>query len=118
MQNGVAAASLDRTIDRYGMNVNGAQRAQLDRQQSLGQAAGTAQAVNTARIDQRERNLGLASSLMQVGRGVNSSALDGMGTAASLEANRNATNAQNKAQAKANQWQTIGTLGSIAAFFL
>lgn len=118
-QTAVGNASLDRSISRYGLNMTGVQRSQLERQQALGNATNTAQAVNTARIDQRDRNLSLAANLMQQGRGVSSSAISGLGDAANSEAQRNAANAQAKAQAKAQRTSTIATgLGIAAAFFL
>ena len=117
-QTRVGDASLDRSISRYGLNMTGVQRAQLERQQAIGNATNTAQAVNTARVDQRDRNLSLAANLMQQGRGVSSSAISGLGDAANSEAQRNAHNAQAKAQAKAQQTSTaIGIVGlGIMAF--
>jgi hypothetical protein len=111
-QVGAGKASLDRSIARYGLNMTGAQRAQLERQRQLGAATNTAQSINTARIDQRERNLGVAADLMMKGRGVSSSAIDGLGQAAGLEAQRNAANAQAKAQSSA---QTLNTALGVAS---
>lgn len=110
-------ASLGRTIDRYGMgNAPGAMQAQLERQRVLGDAESTAQAVNTARLDQRDRNTSLGASLMQVGRGVANQGLSGMGDVSTMEANRNAHNSNLKAQQKAQQNQTAGALATAAIY--
>ena len=118
-QTGSAAGTLERTRERYGMqNVPGAQLDQLERQMQLGDAANAAQTINTARLDQRDRNLSVASTMMQQGRGVAAAGMTGLGNAARNESNRNAANAQLKAQRQSQMWSTIGTLGSIAAFAL
>lgn len=110
-QNILAAEAQSRSLGRRGVQMTGAQAAALQRNSALSNALNNATALNNARVDQRERNLSLGSTVMQLGRGVNSTALEGMGTAASLESSRNAQNAAAKAQSKAN---TLGTIGSIA----
>uniref|UniRef100_UPI00260EC531 hypothetical protein n=1 Tax=uncultured Halomonas sp. TaxID=173971 RepID=UPI00260EC531 len=89
-----------------------AQANMLARTQQLGDATNTAQSMNTARIDQRDRNMTVMADLMMKGRGVASSGIDGLGEAASTESSRNAQNAQAKAADKAQKTSTaIGIVG-------
>lgn len=118
-QTAAADGVLDRTMERYGMqNAPAVQQERLERQQALGDAANAAQTMNTARLDQRDRNMALASTMMQQGRGVAGSGMSALSSAASNEASRNSANAQLKAQRSAQTWSTIGTLGSIAMFMM
>lgn len=107
--------SIDRVKSRYGLGgaPKGFSRV-LERQQAMGDAGGTAQAVNTARVDQRERNLGLMSEMMQVGRGVASQGMSGMADVAGMAAQRDAQNAQASAANKAGRISTAASLGALA----
>lgn len=108
----IGRESTARDISRYGLGMTGAQANMLARTQQLGDATNTAQSMNTARIDQRDRNMTVMADLMMKGRGVASSGIDGLGDAASTEASRNAQNAQAKAADKAQKTSTaIGIVG-------
>jgi hypothetical protein len=118
-QTAVGRGSFDRMLSRYGATGTPTPAlTRLARARSLGEATGTAQAVNTARIDQRERNLGLGSSMMQLGRGVAAQGISGMSDVAGMEADRNAQNSQIKAQNKASNINTAASLGAAAMFFI
>ena len=86
----------------------------MDRNTTLGRI----QAVNTARIDQKAANEELLNDLINIGQGVNRSALSSMGTAAQNAAQLDAAYQQAKAQSRANTFSTIGALGSAAIFAL
>lgn len=118
-QTQVGSESLLRTGSRYGLGdaPKGFTRV-IQRQHEMGNAAGTAQSVNTAKLDQRERNLGLMSNLMQVGRGVAAQGISGMSDVAGMDAARRAQNAQIKAQEKAGMIGTAAGLGAMALAFI
>ena len=82
----------ERNMQMYGTELDADQQAAADRSAEItGQgtqiAAGNlARDASTARYDQLEQNM------VSLGRGVQGAAISGMGSAAGMEANRNATN--------------------------
>ena len=105
----------ERNMQMYGTELDADQQAAADRSAEItGQgtqiAAGNlARDASTARYDQLEQNM------VSLGRGVQGAAISGMGSAAGLEANRNATNQSIYAQNKANAWGAAGSVASMAA---
>jgi len=112
----------DRNKERYGLESTGAltnaQKAELERALNRNTTLGRTQAVNTARIDQKAANEELLNDLINIGQGVNRSALSSMGTAAQNAAQLDAAYQQAKAASRANTFSTIGGLGAAAIFAL
>ena len=107
----------NRNMARYGTELSADQQAAQERSQNLaGQGSqissrNMARDATTARYDQLQRGM------LNLGTGIRSGALSGMGSAANLESQRNQQNQQIYAQKKGNFWNTIGTAASIAAMY-
>ena len=103
-----------RNISRYGGQLTNVQNQQMERALTSGSTLGGIQSVNDARIAQDEANTKLLSDLINIGQGVNRSSQSQLGTSA-----QNATQLKNayqqaKAQSKAQTYNTVGQLGSMA----
>jgi len=99
-----------RTLSRYGASMTGAQQASQNRMNSLGNAANFTGAVNNSVLAQRDRNLGLKSSLMGMGKEQLNVALGGLSSAAGMEASREAQYQRDKAAAHAQNMQMMGQI--------
>lgn len=112
IQQGVA----DRNARRYGIGLLPdqimAQKDATERATSLG----TTNAVNNARIAQKDLNEGLQDNLIDIGNGVQSGAFSALGSAASDATQRKNAYTQAKASSQASTYQAIGTLASAAIF--
>jgi hypothetical protein len=97
-----------RTLGRYGASLTGAQQVSQNRMNSLGNAANYTGAVNNSVLAQRDRNLGLKSSLMGIGNEQLSVALGGLSSAAGMESQREAQYQRDRAAAHASNMQMIG----------
>ena len=104
----------ERILGRYGASVTPAQRQAMERSSESASTLGGIQAVNDAKMRQKDLNEGLAANLISIGQGVNVNAQQMMGTAASAQAQRNAAYESAKAANKAATYQTVGTLASTA----
>lgn len=103
----------ERQRSRYGYNETA-----LDKQHQQDTAAGAEgltydTLVNSARVDQYERNVGLRGDLMNLSRGIATSATEGMSTAANLQANREMNNDNIAAQNKASKYSFMGQAGGM-----
>lgn len=107
-----------RSMERYGTNLTPAQRQQMQRGLATSGTLGRIQAVNDARIAQKDLNNATLASLISIGQGVNVNAQQGLASAAANQAARNNAYEQAKAQSKAATYQTIGGLASSAIMFL
>ena len=103
-----------RNIERYGMNLTGAQQRQMRRALQRGSTLGGIQAVNDARIAQDEANTRLLSDLINIGQGVNRASQSQLATSAQNAVQLKNAYQQAKANSKAQTYQTIGSLGSTA----
>jgi hypothetical protein len=106
----VSAGMQQRTMSRYGASMTPAQMAASKRMNSLGNASSYSGAVNNSVLDQRDRNLGLKSSLMGMGNEQLNTALDGLGSAAGMEASREAAYQRDKANAHASNMNMLGQI--------
>ena len=104
----VSAGMQQRTLGRYGASMTPAQQAAQQRMGSLGNAASYTGAVNNAAVDQRDRNFGLKSALMGMGKEQLSVAMGGLGSAAGMEASREAEYQRAKASAHASNMNMLG----------
>jgi len=107
-----------RDARRYGVNVSNAARQDSTANLSIAQAAGDADTMNEARLNQFDRNRSFRNELINVGRGVASGAQDGLGQAAQMQGQRDANNRAAKAQHDAQQMQMLGSLGALAILAL
>ncbi len=107
---GVAA----RNSQRYGVALTPAQIQQQELRLQRANTLGGIQAVNDAKIAQRESNTALLSDLINIGQGVNRAAQSQLGSAAGDATARRNAYTQAKAASKANTYSTFGSLASAA----
>lgn len=119
---GVAAAltqgAATRNAQRYGVALTPAQLQQQELRLQRANTLGGIQAVNDAKIAQRESNTALLSDLINIGQGVNRASQQQLGSAAADATARRNAYTQAKAQSKANTYSTIGSLASAAILFM
>ena len=109
---GIAA----RNASRYGVGLTPDQLKAQNASITQSGALGASDAINNARFAQKDANNQLLDSLIDIGSGVNATALGQLGSAAqSATARRNAYT-QAKAASSANTIGTIGQLGAAAMF--
>jgi glutamate mutase epsilon subunit len=111
----------ERNASRFGVNITPEMRQQQELRLQRANTLGGVQAVNDAKIAQREANTQLMADLINIGQGVNRSSQQQLGSAAQdASARQNAYN-QAKAASKAQTYQAVGSLASTAilafAFF-
>jgi len=111
---GIAAGVSSRNASRYGAALTPAQRQQQDVTLQRVNTLGSTQAVNDARIAQREANTKQLSDLINIGQGVNRSSQNQMGSAAADATARKNAFTQAQAASKAQTYSTIGSLGAMA----
>ena len=103
-----------RNAQRYGVALTPAQIQQQQLRLQRANTLGGIQAVNDARIAQREANTGLLADLINIGQGVNRASQQQLGSAAADATARKNAYTQAKAASKANTYSTIGSLASTA----
>jgi len=117
----IAAGVRQRNLERYGgAGLSAAQLQEQERAQQRAQSLGTVGAINNARLAQREINQSTLADLINIGQGVNRSALSNMGNAASMANQRYNAYKNAKAQHSAQMMGIGGQLGSalLAAFMI
>lgn len=107
-----------RNMERYGASLTPAQQQAMAAASKSSSNLNTAQTMSNARIAQREQNQGLLAQLIDIGQGVNRTAQDQMGGAAADATQRKNAYTQARAQAKAQTYSTLGSLGGMGAAFL
>jgi glutamate mutase epsilon subunit len=103
-----------RNAERYGVALTPDQIQQQRLSMQRASTLGGIQAVNDAKIAQREANTALLSDLINIGQGVNRASQQQLGSAAGDATARRNAYTQAKAQSKANTYSTIGSLASAA----
>ena len=103
-----------RNAQRYGVALTPDQIQQQGLRLQRANTLGGIQAVNDAKIAQRESNTALLSDLINIGQGVNRASQQQLGSAAADATARRNAYTQAKAQSKANTYSTIGSLASAA----
>lgn len=103
-----------RNAQRYGVALTPVQLQQQQLRLQRANTLGGIQAVNDAKIAQRESNTALLSDLINIGQGVNRASQQQLGSAAADATARKNAYTQAKAQSKANTYSTIGSLASAA----
>ena len=114
----VAAESQRRSISRYGANLTPAQAQEMNRSVQRGGQLSLVDALTNARVAQQEQNSALLSNLINIGQGLNQSALGQLGSAAQNQSAREQAYSNARAQSKASTIGTIGALGAAAIMFL
>ena len=112
----LATGIAERNTQRYGLGLTPTQVAERRKNIQLGSTLSGIQSVADAQLGQREVNKGILADLINIGQGVNRSAISTMGSASQNAADRKAAYRRDRASAKANQYSTIGALGSAAIF--
>lgn len=102
----VAAGVRDRTLSRYGREVDPNLARATGRAQGLSGTLNDVQSLSTARVRQREVNDALTADLFNIGQGIHRSALSGLSESASREAAREAAKRDRK-----NKW--LGLIGGL-----
>jgi hypothetical protein len=111
-QTEIAKGIAERNKRRYGYNQTAVEARESQRESERGASLGLAGGLTNARLAQRESNMRMLGDLINIGQGVNRSALQQLGVA-----DENATARKNAyTQAKAShKSQTLGMLGSLGA---
>jgi glutamate mutase epsilon subunit len=104
----------NRNAQRYGVALTPAQIQQQQLRLQRANTLGGVQAINDARIAQRESNTQLLADLINIGQGVNRSSQQQLGSAAADATQRRNAYTQAKAASKANTYATVGSLASAA----
>jgi len=97
-----------RQMDRYGVTETAAQAVQNNKLTSLDDALTRTNIMADARVKQHDRDNMLRSELINLGRGISRSGMDGLNTAANAEAQRNMIQSQADAQKSAQKMQMTG----------
>jgi len=111
------ATQFQRNLSRQGGKLTAEEQKGYERRRSMDRSATVASAENVTRRTLKDENTQLLSQAVMAGRGIQNSASRGLGTAAGLEAQREAQNAANKAAADAQNMQTAGMIASMVIAF-
>ena len=109
----IAREIQQRNIERYGgAGLTAVQRQEQAKALSLGASTNLSGMLNNARIQQDQLNRSTLADLINIGQGVNRTAISGLGDASAMAANKKS--AYNNAKA-AHKSQMIGLGGSLAS---
>jgi hypothetical protein len=111
---GLTQGIAERNAQRFGVALTPAQLQQRDLRLQRANTLGGVQAVNDAKLAQREANTALLGDLINIGQGVNRASQQQLGSAAADATARKNAYTQAKAASKANTYSTIGSLASAA----
>jgi hypothetical protein len=112
---GIATGISDRNASRYGIGMTPDFLVARNAATQRAGALGSSDAINNAQLAQYDANMSLQNKLIEIGNGLNGSAIDALGSSARTATNRESSNALARSQAKQGMWSTIGTLGTMAA---
>ena len=107
----------DRNMAKYGTQLSEDQLAAQQRQQSIAGQGAVVGAGNMARDATTARYEQLQNGMLNLGRGIQSGAVSGMGNAAQMEANRNRQNMDIYYQNRGNRWSSLGSAIGMAAMY-
>ena len=106
----------NRTRSRYGVKQTAIDTQEQEVGFQLAKSKTVANSVNTARLDQFDRNRGFRNELINIGRGVSADAQGNIAESARLKTNRDNGNRAAAAQGKAQTYDTVGKIASAALF--
>lgn len=112
----LTAGVQQRNLERYGGELTAVQNQEMQRSLQRGNTLGAVQSMNDARLAQKDLNKSRLSELVNIGQGVGRTAMDALGTSAANEVSRKNAYQQAKAASKAQTYNTIASLGSMAIF--
>lgn len=115
---GQAKQRAAREAARYGFRRTAAQNAVADNDLALNKATGDAGIMNEARLNQFDRNTGFRNELINIGRGLSSEAMNGLGTSAEMQTNRENANRTASAAASAQNTQMLASAAALAIMVL
>lgn len=104
----------DRNASRYGIGLMPDQLKARDGALQRQSALGGSDAINNARVAQKDLNNNLLDGLVDIGNGVQQAAMGQLSTAASTESARKNAYTQARASSEANTYSTLGSIGSAA----
>lgn len=110
----ISKSVAERNANRYGIGLLPDQIKAQEASTGRAGALGYSDAVNNARVAQKDVNDSLLSKIVDIGAGVNSSALGQLGSAASDATARKNAYKQAQASSQASTYSTLGTLGAAA----
>ena len=110
----LAAGIAERNRQRYGYSQTAVERQEADRASQRGQALSLAGGLSNARLAQRDANRGLLGELINIGQGVNRSALSGLATSEQNAVNRRNAFERAKGARKQQNTQMMMQLGTMA----
>ena len=105
-------------LARSGQQLSGQDRKAVERRFALQRSLDHLTAVNGTRRGLNERNTNLMGDLVAMGRGVQGSAAQGLGSAANLQSSREAYNAQASAARQNQNLSLLGIAGGLATAFI
>ncbi|WP_062269491.1 tail fiber domain-containing protein [Endozoicomonas arenosclerae] len=105
----------ERNLASYGMQLTPEQKKSLEFKRSMGRNTATMGASSTARQNAETLQGYLRSNMLAIGRGVQAEGLGTLNQAAGMESARNQQNTNAAAQQTSQNYQTAGTVASIAA---
>lgn len=108
----------NRNLLRYGFTPTALDRQQQQFDEATSRSLNYDNLVNSARLNQYDRNVGLRNELVNTSRGIAKSAMDGLSTAAQLQTQRENTNDSLAAQNKAQKTQMLGTAAGLALMLM
>lgn len=114
----LAQGVASRNTQRYGAQLTPAQLEQQQRSLQTSSTLGGVQAVQDARLSQRDLNTDMLGKLADIGQGVYQRSMTGMTSAANNKTQLDNAYKAAQAQSKAQTYSTIGTLGSAAIMAL
>lgn len=110
----LSAGIQQRNLERYGANLTAAQSREMNRSLQRGSTLGSIDAVNNARIAQKEANTAALSDLINIGQGLNRSSMNQLGTAAEAATARKNAYTRDKAAHRQQTYSTVAQLGVLA----
>lgn len=108
----------ERNMSRYGTELSDDQKEAQERQQQIAGQGAVVGAGNMARDATTARYEQLQNGMLNLGRGIQSGALSGMGSAANMESGRNQQNWDIYGQKKGNFWGSVGKVAGMAGMMM
>lgn len=108
-----SAGALGRNLERLGVRPTAGQSASMQRRTGLARAIANADAKNTTRMANEDRDIAGLGNLVNTGRGIATGAMSGLEAAAGMQSQREQYNAQAKSAARGGLLQMATTIGSM-----
>lgn len=106
---------MDRSLSRRGVSLSDAQRKSLDRKRAINESSAKAGTENMTRQTLRDRDMNVAQNVINIGRGADAKAQQGLQSAANYENQQNVAHTNAIASHNAAQMQMFGTAAGLTA---